>query len=365
MSGRSTTQHQIGAFWDGVSARTAPARTRWWQVPAVIRHINARICGEPLDGIGDGLITLARRRLEAEGVSLPLPRAISVGGGHGFKEMRLIQAGLVRHFDVYELSADRIERGEADAAALGLASQVDFHLADAFQVRHAPYDLVHWNNSLHHMLDADRAVAWSREVLGPGGLFFMDDYVGPDRFQFDARTLRIASSVRGALPERLLRNPHTGDTLLPRRVRNIDPVLLARADPSEAPQSSRILGAVQVHFPGVQLQLTGGVVYNLALKDALANFEESDAEHMALLKGLLTLDDVATDELGAQSQYATALAFKARAPGVVAKAVWQARLTAAEHRPDRELLRTAFRTMVPSATGRRALGELRRRLTRR
>lgn len=358
----TSREQRIGAHWDGVSAQTTVARTRWWLVPQVIRHINARICGSPLEGIGDGLLAIARARLEARGVALPLARAVSVGGGHGYKEMRLIEAGLVRHFDIFELSEQRIDKGRADAAAMGLASQVDFHLANAFEVAAGPYDLVHWNNSLHHMLDTNRAVAWSRAVLRPGGLFFMDDYVGPDRFQFDAKTLRIASEVRAGLPERLLANPHRPGQQIPRTARNIDPVHLAKVDPSEAPQSSRILGAVQVHFPDAEVQLTGGVVYNLALKDALANFDLDDPADVGLLQGLLTLDDVATTELGAQCQYATALAFKEVEVDPVAKAVWQAKLTAEDHRPDRDALRRVFRTLVPSAGARTALGALRRRL---
>jgi SAM-dependent methyltransferase len=358
----ASTQQHVGAFWDGVSARRAVPRARWWQVPSVIRHVNHRICGSASDGVGDGLIALTRAKLEAAGVPLPLDRAVSVGGGHGYKEMRLIQAGLVRRFDIFELSERRIEQGRADAATLGLGAQVDFHLADAFAAVHPAYDLVHWNNALHHMMDVDRAVAWSRSVLRDGGVFFMDDYVGPDRFQFDAATRRIASEVRAGLPDRLLLNPHTDGLQLPRVVRNIDPVRLAQDDPSEAPQSSRILGAVRVHFPDADIRLTGGVVYNQALKDALANFLPGDPADEALLEGLLILDDVATSTLGAQSHYAVAVAFKGAAPSTMAKAAWQARLTAEAYRPSPEQLKAAFRRLVPSAGLRRAMGQARRKL---
>jgi SAM-dependent methyltransferase len=37
-------------------------------------------------------------------------------------------------------------------------------------------DFVHWNNSLHHMLDANKAVKSSYDILSPGGVFYMDDF---------------------------------------------------------------------------------------------------------------------------------------------------------------------------------------------
>ncbi len=364
MTERTGVQAQVGSYWDGVSSQATPARTRWWLVPTVVRHVNRRICGAPLEHVGDGLLARTKQTLQAKGVPLPLGRAISVGGGHGHKEMRLVREGLVERVDVYELSESRIERGRSDAAAQGLLEQVQFHLGDAFEIQHRPYDLVHWNNSLHHMLDTAAAVAWSWQVLREGGVFYMDDYVGPNRFQFDARTRRIASEVRAGLEDRLLVNPRHPDTLLPREVRNIDPRRLAEADPSEAPQSAGILDAVQAYFPDADVLRTGGVVYNQALKDALANFDDNDPSDLARLEALLLLDDVATAQLQAQTHYATALAFKGPRAPAWTRARWQARLTATRLVPDRETLQSAFRAAVPSSTARRALGRARRSLFR-
>jgi len=44
-------------------------------------------------------------------------------------------------------------------------------------------DFVHWNNALHHMLNFEKAVQWSYQILKVDGVFYMDDFVGPSRFQ--------------------------------------------------------------------------------------------------------------------------------------------------------------------------------------
>jgi ubiquinone/menaquinone biosynthesis C-methylase UbiE len=91
-----------------------------------------------------------------------LRRAVSVGCGDGAMEMKLVAAGVVNSFDLYEITPLRIQMGLERAREMGVVDRVRFHEADAFQeCKTTDYDLVYWNNALHHMLDADAAIAWS------------------------------------------------------------------------------------------------------------------------------------------------------------------------------------------------------------
>ena len=133
----------------------------------------------------------------------------------------------------------------------------------------------------------------------------MDDFVGPDYFQWSPSMLLVATAVRQSLADRFLVNPQNRSAMLPRIVEKIDPERLRRTDPSEAAESSRILDLVRQRFPGCEISLTGGVVYHLALSNLLANFREEDD---SLLERLLTLDDLCT-AMG-ETHYAVALALK-------------------------------------------------------
>jgi SAM-dependent methyltransferase len=159
-----------------------------------------------------------------------------------------------------------------------LVRNAHFIQGDAFQLANEPeqYDLVHWNNSLHHMLNVEAAIEWSWKVLKPGGLFYMDDFVGSGRFQWTPQMLLAATAVRQSLPDRLLVNPHKLITMLPRIVKKPDPEKLRQSDPSEAADCSRILECVQRQFPGADIIFTGGVIYHLELSDVLANFAENE-----------------------------------------------------------------------------------------
>jgi len=298
----------VGLHWSKVTATTDSSgrllKVRWWQHPAIVRHINQNVCARRVDGLSEGLNLRARALLQGH---LPLPKGISVGCGSGVKEMKLLADGIVHFFDLFELAEARIAAGKEMATKRGLQDVIRFVNGDAFELAALPeqYDLVHWNNSLHHMLDVEQAIEWSWKVLKPGGLFYMDDFVGPDRFQWSPSMLLVATAVRQSLPDRFLVNPQNRSAMLPRTLQNIDPERLRLTDPSEAADSSRILELVRQRFPACEILLTGGVVYHLALSDLLANFAEEDD---SLLERLLTVDDLCT-AMG-ETHYAVALALK-------------------------------------------------------
>ncbi|MFC0304302.1 class I SAM-dependent methyltransferase [Rhizorhabdus histidinilytica] len=284
------------------SIERRPDRSRWWMHETIIRHINRLVCGEAIDGIHQGFHRLIRDRIPEGGFR----RALSVGCGSGGKEMRLLKQGIVQSFDLFEIGEHRREQIRSKAAEHGLEDRITIHIGDAFQEDIvAGFDLVYWNNALHHMFDAKAAVSWSRRALQPGGWFAMDDFVGATRFQWSDEDLEIASRVRSLLPERFLAHPRNPEKLLPRRLERPSIATMLEVDPTEAADSGNIVNAIRDAFPDTTITPTGGVVYHLALNDVLNNF---DPEDDALLNALLLLDEVLAS--GDHNQYAVALAEK-------------------------------------------------------
>ncbi len=301
-AGRETRARDLRATAKHWSASRAAPRTRWWMHPAILRHVNALVCGSPVEGPWAGLEQRMRELADGNGFR----RGLSVGCGSASKELHLLQEGIVGHFDLFEISPERVAAGKAAAGRRGVAERAVFHVRDAFGMElDDHYDLVYWNNALHHMFDVRQALVWSRDRLRPGGWLVMDDYVGATRFQWPDIHLEIASRVRRSLPERLLRDPADPGRQCPQRVTRPTLQNMLAADPSEAADSDSILPALPQVFPGVRIIPTGGVVYNLALKDIIANFGDPDADR---LRELLDYDA----ELAArgQTQYACAFASK-------------------------------------------------------
>jgi SAM-dependent methyltransferase len=289
-----TTTHQsnlidkVGSHWAAQRSSTVPTRTRWWESPSVVRHYNAQICGQPVSGTSQGIISLIKERF---GSRLPIKRGISVAGSNGWKERILISAGIVDHFVVTEYSEALIAEGRRMAEAEGLGDKVEFYHGDALaRYQHEKFDLVYWDNALHHMPDAASAVSWSQCVLAPGGIFVMNDYVGPTRMQYSDTTLALMSLGRAFLPIEYLRNPHNPTSQLDRVISRCNPDELAEIDPSECADSGSILKALEQFFPDAYTVPTGGAIYGSALNDVLANFNEEDETDSCILNLLLQLD---------------------------------------------------------------------------
>lgn len=302
---------KVGGYWSRVqptrSADGKAKRLRWWQSPYIVKDINRRVLGRAVPGVSQGLIELLKQEFSEQ---LPFKTAISVGCGNAFKEIHLLKSGLVDHFDLFELSEARIEQGVRRAEKFELSSRLQFHQQDAFEyaTEANSYDLVHWNNSLHHMFDVDQAVSWSHSVLKPNGVFYMDDFVGPDRLQWSDTVLDLNSRIRMALSDHYLQSPFKDKKLVSQSMRRPNRRKLIAQDPSEAVQSSLIIDSVKKHFPDAKLIDTGGAVYTMALSDILDNFDDSDANDAMILDLLLIIDELAS-KLG-DNYYAVALARK-------------------------------------------------------
>jgi SAM-dependent methyltransferase len=159
------------------------------------------------------------------------------------------------------------------------------------------------------MFNVNAALKWSRRVLKADGMLFMDDFVGPNRFQWSEASLRAASRIRQGLPERLRKSAHENQEEVPLQVRRPSKRRIKREDPSEAPDSARILKKLQRIFPKAHVVRTGGLVYNLALTHTLHNFDEDDEIDRQILRDLMLLDQVLLDNPAIDNHYAVALAW--------------------------------------------------------
>jgi ubiquinone/menaquinone biosynthesis C-methylase UbiE len=295
----------IGGYWSTQYGKTSTLTSRWWECEYIVQRINRRVCGEPLSGLSSGLHRLALQHFADR---VPFARAVSVGGGTGFKERNVIASGLVQHFTLFELSSVAVEQGRRQAAEAGLSDKMTFLMEDGLkaETREGAYDLVYWNNSLHHMFDVKAALEWSWRVLREGGVLLMDDFVGPTRMQWSDQLLAINTSVREALPRQYMLNPAHPDQMFSTTVQRPSVAGMMSVDPSECADSANILPELMRIFPESWIKKTGGAIYHLGLNDVLHNIVAG--QDYDLLEKLLEIDDQCA-EMG-ETHYAVAIAVK-------------------------------------------------------
>lgn len=290
------------SYWNAMITKKTNAQARWWARPAIQRYINARVCGQPIQGLHAGFHQELQTRLP-EGCA---QKAVSVGCGAGQKEISLVKRGLVSEFHLYEISSERVNRGRELAEKQDVGNRVHFHLQDAFEVcTDTDFDMVYWNNALHHMMDTRQAVSWSKDRLKQGGMFAMDDFIGAQRFQWSDRLLGWANRFRATLDDRFFENPGAPGPI-PREVKKHSIEGMIKIDPSEAADSENILPAIRASFESPEIHMTGGAIYSLGMNRILVNIdEEEDAD---LLFAALLLDETISE--AGENHYAVAFAIK-------------------------------------------------------
>lgn len=254
-------KQRITEKWNAQATKKTKG-TSWWEVPQYCGYMNLEICGEPLPAVSRG----THKRLSELG---PFPRAVSVGCGRATKEQALLKSGTVEHFDLFDLSDQRLKVAEARYAEKGLEGRAKFIFGDAFETTpHDTYDLVYWSASLHHMMDARAALEWSRDVLKPGGLLMVHEYTGPTYWQWSDELLDCLRRFRAALPPHLRpANPN---------IKRLTVEEMIERDPSEAADSAAILPALNELFPDAEIKSLGGAIFPHALRGVYPKMTPED-----------------------------------------------------------------------------------------
>lgn len=117
-----------------------------------------------------------------------------------------------------------------------------------------------------------------RRALQPGGVFHLNEFVGPDRFQWTDAQLDHLNAFCEALPERYRRL--ASGQVRPPVIRPTIEQMIA-ADPSEAIRSSAIIETVRRHFRVMELRELGGALLHIGLSGIIHNFHPYVAEDNA------------------------------------------------------------------------------------
>jgi SAM-dependent methyltransferase len=301
----STKEH-----WDKEWARTQKRSTKlyWWDSPYVVSTVYKRISPEIGNGVGSAAPVLLRKHFP----DVKFSKALSIGCGNGYKEMLLIEEGLVDNFDLFELSPKAIEIGKKKAKEIGIEDKITFNNFDPFKsnFEHKKYDLIHWNNSLHHMTNVSQALKISNDILNSHGAIYIEDYVGASRFQWSSENLKIVNRLYKMLPENFKHDPLNPGFLLPKKILRPLAEDVTNSDPTEATDSSNILLAVKKYFPKATIYPLGGAIFHPLLNQCIANFDENNPNHLEWLKKILEVDELSMKDSKIAPHYAIAIGTK-------------------------------------------------------
>lgn len=225
-------------FWDE-GAPGEPENHYWGAQPLVRRAINRRVTGDPNRWPMEWFAGRYARQ--------PASLGLSIGSGSGLLERDVVTKGICRAVEGIDFSAEAVAQARRDAEEANLSRVLDYRVADinALSLPADRYDIVFFHGSLHHVRSVERALSQVRHALKPGGLLYLDEYMGPSRSEWTDADWGFARSAFDSLPHEL---KNRRELMIP----------IPMDDPLESIRSSAILPETRRAFTILEDRPYGG-----------------------------------------------------------------------------------------------------------
>lgn len=280
----------------------------WLEHEAVQRRINEKVSGDP----GADPIQYLMRFMSEKGYTFPVERCLTLGCGAGNLERKISQYDFCLHHDAFDLAEGAIERARSEAERRDLhCVQYEVRNINEIHLQENRYDVVFGSAAVHHFEKLEHIFSEVNKALKPEGIFFLNEYIGPSRFQWTDRQLEVMNAVLRILPKKYkmdVTNPAVWKETCVRQP--VEEVIAF--DPTEAIRSAEIVSLMKRYFHVVEIKETGGAILHSLLTNIAGNFKIDDRSDMKLLRLLFDLEDVLMETGDLSSDFAVIIAMKHR-----------------------------------------------------
>lgn len=282
-------------------AGTGGGARHWTELQQIQEVLNVRVSGDPAV---NPYLHLLRTRLAGR---LPVPRALTIGCGTGELERGLSPLGFAAAHEGIDVAPGAVAKAAAAAGVAGL-SHLRYRVADANSLRLEPesLDVVFGVHSIHHVAELEHVFEEVARALKPGGLLFLNEFVGPSRLQWTDRQLQVVNGLLRVLPQEL--RVSLVDGRVKQKARRPTAAEVIATDPSEAVRSGEILAVAAAFFEVLEVRPYGGTILQLLLDDIAGNFSRPDAGTRALLAAICDLEWALIESGDLSSDFAVVVA---------------------------------------------------------
>ena len=266
--------------WDIVINETPG---NWWSIPIIQKRWNKLITGMEEEEYPDYIV---KKYLNVRN-NLTL---LSPGCGTGSKELKFTKFNNFKLIDAFDISPNRIATAKESADRMG-GKNITFAISDimSFKFENNKYDIVLFDSSLHHVKELGYILAEVYRCLKDDGILVINEYVGPARFQWSKKQMRVSNEALEVLPSKFKRRWQNNS--LKSKIYRPGILRMIISDPSEAVKSQNILPIIYQHFNILEEKPYGGNILHLTLKDISHNFINETDETVQLMKQLIKIED--------------------------------------------------------------------------
>jgi SAM-dependent methyltransferase len=283
---------RVAKRWDESEWAHGVPTGYWAHHPLIDRYINASIMPD-----AESMLHWFAHTFLPNG---PVERAISLGCGLGAGDRQAVLAGVCQTLDGFDISPASLQAAQAEAEKIGLGARMHYQVADAnrcvFEAQQ--YDVALCFGSLHHIENLEHLCQQLRRTLKPDGYLFVNEYIGPARFQWTDEQLTLVNRVLSVLPP----NWRTAQ-----RVTRVPIEEMIASDPSEAVRSDEITTLLGANFEIMDYCDYGGGILSTLWTWGLAPhifLNDASIDKQVIIKLLILIDELAAEHQLVPSNYA-------------------------------------------------------------
>ena len=240
---------------------------------AVLMHLNERATGDPAR---DWLSSWAHRWFVGEEL-----RVLVLGCGEGWLERAVAEWPFVARIDAVDFAEHAVAR--AREAARGIA-KISYGVVDLNRDRleRGAYDVIVAHSVLHHVENLEHAYAQIEGALRAEGTLLVNEYVGPNRFQYSDDVLAIINKLLACIGKPPKQRPGVEEMIA--------------NDPTEAVRSEELLAFTEKSFDVRERKNIGGTILQHLLYETIRDFRFEVPRERAILEILCTIEAMLVDE---------------------------------------------------------------------
>jgi ubiquinone/menaquinone biosynthesis C-methylase UbiE len=294
---RQTNQTAVEVTWASKSSNPC-----CWDIPAVNSRWNFLISGS---SDVDEYNYIFRKYL-TQNNSL---KVLSLACGTGHCELNWASFSNIEHIDAYDISKERIAYAKSKAAEVK-CNKINFQVGDVYKIELKPnyYDLIISEQALHHFTPLKQILDRVSYTLKPTGYFFINEFVGPTRFQWTKNQIDAVNSILAIFPAKY--KVIYGSNELKSKVYRPSRLSMKIVDPSEAVESSNILPLLREKFETIEVKGYGGSILSLLFEDIAHNFLGDDDFTKQVLSICFGIEDLLIKNDLIQNDYIIAVCKK-------------------------------------------------------
>jgi SAM-dependent methyltransferase len=258
--------------WNDAQRASHLAQNTWMANTAVLMHLNERATGDPAR---DWLSSWAHRWFVGDAL-----RVLVLGCGEGWLERAVAQWPFVAHIDAVDFAEEAVAR--AREAAKGI-DKIHYGVVDLNrdELPRDTYDVVVAHSVLHHVENLEHAYAQLERTLRAQGTLIVNEYVGPNRFQYSDDVLTIINTLLACIGQPPKRRPSSEEMIA--------------NDPTEAVRSEELLAFTERTFEVMERKNIGGTILQHLLYETIAAFRFENPRERSILEMLCTIEAMLVD----------------------------------------------------------------------